>query len=108
MYMGRLALVLVVWVCSATAISWLVQAYAPPQDDAILLTRTTPAPTSVAILAAPHSGEQVPLTPRTASLPLLGMGNFVSANELRETAQIVSSRPLPALSLHAQRVRWQI
>ncbi len=106
--MGRLAFILVVWACSATAISWLVQAYAPPQDDAILLTRTAPAPMSVAIIAANHSGEQVPLTPRTASLPLLAIGTFVSQNELRETAQIVSSRSLPALSLHAQRVRWQI
>ncbi len=106
--MGRLALVLTVWVCSATAMSWLVQAYAPPSDDAIQLTRTAPASTTVAILAAKHSGEQVPLTPRTSSLPLLTIGSFVSLNELRETAQVVSFRSLPTLSLHAQRVRWQI
>lgn len=106
--MVRLAFILMVWACSATAMSWLVHAYAPPQDDAIQLTRTAPAPATVAIIAAKHSGEQVPLTPRTASLPLLGIGNFFSQNELRETSQFALSQRLPSRSLHAQRVRWQI
>jgi hypothetical protein len=106
--MGRLAFMLIVWACSATAMSWLVQAYAPPQDDAILLTRTAPAPATVAILASKHNGDHVPLTPRTASLPLLSLGTFVSQPHLSETARIVSTRNLPSLSLHAQCVRWQI